>query len=76
MAPDMKTALLGLKNEALQKLEIAQGKEELVSLRALYLGKKGELKKVLSSLGQLVPEERALLGKVANEVRDALGGRT
>lgn len=72
MAPDMKSTLFELRDEALLKFKDAQEKEELVSLRALYLGKKGELKKVLSSLGQLAADERALVGKVANDVRDAL----
>lgn len=72
VAPDMNNALLRLKDEALLKLKDVKGKEELNALRALYLGKKGELKRILSSLGSLAAEERALLGKTANEVRDSL----
>jgi phenylalanyl-tRNA synthetase alpha chain len=69
---EMKAALLKLKKEALLKFESAKEKAELGALKANYLGKKGELKKVLSALGQIPPAERAGLGKVANEVRDAL----
>lgn len=70
--PEMKDALLRLKDEALSKLKKASGKEELALLKANYLGKKGELKRVLSSLGQIQASKRAELGKVANDVRDLL----
>lgn len=69
--PNLKSALLKLKDEALSKLHHAKDKEELNLLKASYLGKKGELK-VLSSLGQIPGDERADLGKVANDVRDCL----
>jgi phenylalanyl-tRNA synthetase alpha chain len=68
----MKEALLRLKDEALSKLKAASGKEQLALLKANYLGKKGELKQALSSLGNVPAHERAELGKIANEVRDAL----
>ncbi|MCA9507165.1 MAG: phenylalanine--tRNA ligase subunit alpha [Myxococcales bacterium] len=68
----MKSALLKLKDEALSKFYEAQSKEQLNVLKAFYLGKKGELKKVLSSLGKIPAQARADLGKVANEVRDSL----
>lgn len=69
---DIKEALLRLKQEALSKLRSVEKKEELATLKACYLGKKGELKAVLASLGQIPSSERAELGKVANEVRDLL----
>lgn len=72
VVPDLKQALLRLKDQALLELSQVERKEELSLLKANFLGKKGELKKVLSSLGQLPESERAELGKVANEVRDAL----
>ncbi len=70
--PDLKSALLSLKDEALSKLKDINTKEELNSLKSSYLGKKGELKRVLSSLGQIPADERAGLGKIANEVQDGL----
>ncbi len=72
VAPDMKVALLGLKDEAASKLGAVSKTEELSSLKAHFLGKKGELKRVLSSLGSLPEEERIHLGKVANLVKDEL----
>jgi phenylalanyl-tRNA synthetase alpha chain len=68
----LKEALLRLKDEALSKLSSVEKKEDLTSLKANYLGKKGELRTVLATLGQIPSEERALLGKVANDVRDML----
>lgn len=69
---NLKETLLKLKQEALFELESVKKKEELAVLKANYLGKKGELKSVLASLGTLPATERAELGKVANEVRDDL----
>lgn len=72
VGPEMKDALLRLKDEAILKLKAAQKKDELSLLKASYLGKKGELKRVLSSLALIPKDERVELGKVANEVRDVL----
>ncbi|MFZ5942482.1 MAG: phenylalanine--tRNA ligase subunit alpha [Bacillota bacterium] len=46
--------------------------EELNDLKVKYLGKKGELTQVLRGMGELSPEERPLIGQLANEVRDEL----
>jgi phenylalanyl-tRNA synthetase alpha chain len=49
-------------------------------VRVAYLGKKGSLTQILRGLGALSSEERPAVGKVSNEVREALetalGGRT
>lgn len=68
----MKDALLRLQDEALSKLKAAQTLEQLSIIKAAYLGKKGELKHILSSLGNVAAEERASIGACANQVRDAL----
>ena len=39
-----------------------------------YLGKKGELTGVLKMMGKLSPEERPVMGQLANDVRAALEG--
>ena len=41
----------------------------LEAARVKYLGKKGELTAVLRGMGQLSPEERPVVGQIANEVR-------
>jgi phenylalanyl-tRNA synthetase alpha chain len=68
----MKKALKVLKDKALKGVQTIKALDELQALKAHYLGKKGELKEILSSLASLEPEERVLVGKIANEVRDAL----
>lgn len=70
--PELKKALLQLQDEAVLKLKSVKSREELATFKANALGKKGELKKILSSLGQLPENERSELGRVANDVRDAL----
>ncbi|MBR5586502.1 MAG: phenylalanine--tRNA ligase subunit alpha [Clostridia bacterium] len=45
---------------------------ELENLRIKYLGKKGELTAVLRGMGALSAEERPLVGKIANEVRESI----
>ena len=43
--------------------------QALEALRVKYLGKKGELTAVLKQMGKLSPEERPVMGQVANAVR-------
>ena len=62
----MKEKLNGILNEALTA--IAAG-EDLEQIRVRYLGKKGELTAVLRGMGALSPEERPIVGQMANEVR-------
>lgn len=62
------------KLEAIRKAfaeSIAEQVEEdkLEQLRIQYLGKKGELTAVLRGMGSLTPEERPVIGQLANEVR-------
>ncbi len=45
---------------------------EIEKIRVELLGKKGKLTNILKQMGKLQPEERPLIGKLANEVRDKL----
>ena len=63
----MKETLLRIKEEALA--QIASPDANLEELRVRYLGKKGELTAVLRGMGKLTPEERPVVGQMANEVR-------
>ena len=63
----MKEKLQKIKEEALAA--IAAPNADLESLRIRYLGKKGELTLVLRGMGALTPEERPIVGQMANEVR-------
>ncbi|OIQ61199.1 phenylalanine--tRNA ligase alpha subunit [Moorella thermoacetica] len=63
-----------IREEALARVAAATSSEELEALRVLYLGKKGELTRVLRGMGKLPPEERPRVGQMANKVREELEG--
>ena len=68
----MKEQLEKIKEEALAALQAAASAAALDELRVKYLGKKGELTAVLKMMGKLSPEERPVMGQLANDVRAAL----
>ena len=68
----MKAQLETIKQKALAALAEAKESAELESLRVKYLGKKGELTAVLKQMGKLSPEERPVIGQLANDVRELL----
>lgn len=68
----MRDKLEKIKKEATYALEQATRLDDLESLRIHYLGKKGELTKLLRAMGRLSAEERPIIGQLANEVREAL----
>ena len=66
----MKETLNRIKKEALDAIASPETDDAaLESLRIKYLGKKGELTAVLRGMGALSPEERPIVGQIANEVR-------
>ena len=70
----MKEQLAKIKADALSAFERASDAAALDALRVKYLGKKGELTGVLKMMGKLSPEERPVMGQLANDVRAALEG--
>jgi len=68
----MKEQLANIRAAALAAFEAAQDSAQLDALRVQYLGKKGELTGVLKMMGKLSPEERPVMGQLANDVRAAL----
>lgn len=68
----MKDMLESIARDAKAALELATTKQELENIRVKYLGKKGELTAVLKQMGKLSPEERPVMGQLANEVRSAI----
>jgi phenylalanyl-tRNA synthetase alpha chain len=66
----MKETLEMIKLQSVKDLESVQSQKELEELRIKYLGKKGELTQVLRGMGGLSPEERPVIGQLANEIRD------
>ncbi|RUM62442.1 MAG: phenylalanine--tRNA ligase subunit alpha [Persephonella sp.] len=70
----LKEDLLKLKEEAKKLIEEAKDKNSLDKIKVKFLGKKGEIKQVLKSLGKLSPEERKDIGKVANRIKEEIEG--
>ena len=68
----MQEKLLNLQETALSEIKDIQSIEQVESLRVKYLGKKGEITAILKEMGKLSAEERPVIGKVANEVREAI----
>ncbi|MDR0880086.1 MAG: phenylalanine--tRNA ligase subunit alpha [Clostridioides sp.] len=68
----MEEKLLDLKDLALEEINDAATLLDIENLRVKYLGKKGELTKILKGMGKLSAEERPVIGKIGNEVRDAI----
>ncbi len=58
-----------IKGKTLQELQMASTLEELNEIRIRFLGKKGELTTILRGMGKLSPEERPVVGQLANEIR-------
>ena len=63
----MKEKLARIRTEALEQLQRDDVDTEQIKIK--YLGKKGELTAVLRGMGALTPEERPIIGQLANEVR-------
>jgi phenylalanyl-tRNA synthetase alpha chain len=68
----MREQLNNIRIQAEKELSSVQSMQELDSIRVKYLGKKGELTSVLRGMGALSPEERPVVGQLANEVRELL----
>ena len=71
----MKQTLENIRLQALASLEDAQTPAALEELRVKWLGKKGELTAVLKMMGKLSPEERPVMGQLANAVRAEIEGK-
>ncbi len=65
----MKEQLKLIEQNAIAALNDAQTPAALEELRVRLLGKKGELTAVLKMMGGLSPEERPIMGQLANTVR-------
>ena len=65
----MKEQLEQIKQNALAALDAADTPAALEELRVKLLGKKGEMTAVLKQMGKLSPEERPVMGQLANAVR-------
>ncbi|MBI2459375.1 MAG: phenylalanine--tRNA ligase subunit alpha, partial [Parcubacteria group bacterium] len=65
----MEIKLLKLKQKILSQLENVKRPEVLRELEIKYLGRKGELTKILRSLADLSAAEKKTLGQLANDIK-------
>ena len=65
----MKKQLEQIQQDAIAALNAADSPASLEELRVRLLGKKGDLTAVLKQMGKLSPEERPVMGQLANTVR-------
>ena len=70
----LKEELEELRTRALANIEGAQDSKTLEDVRIEVLGKKGSLTAALRGMRDLPKEERPTIGKITNEVRDAVEG--
>ncbi len=65
----MREQLETIRKAALEEIKSVESLSSLDALRVKYLGKKGEVTAILKQMGKLTPEERPVMGQLANEVR-------
>ena len=68
----MKDQLLELKKRALKELESVSERSDIAKLTQHYLGRKGLLTLFLKRLAELPKEERPVIGRLANQVKEEL----
>ncbi|MGW8287845.1 MAG: phenylalanine--tRNA ligase subunit alpha [Desulfobulbales bacterium] len=68
----MEQDLRQLQADAEAKLATLENLKELEDVRVQYLGRKGLFTGLLRQLGQVLPEDRPRLGKLANEIKENL----
>jgi phenylalanyl-tRNA synthetase alpha chain len=71
----MKERLLDIYKQALKDLESIEDLSSLERFRIAYLGKKGLVTSEMKRLGELPPEDRPEIGKIANEIKAELSNR-
>ena len=69
---NMKEQLEQLRKNALDAVRQSGDLASLENARVRFLGKKGEITNVLKQMGKLSPEERPVMGQLANAVRQTV----
>ena len=68
----MKEQLEKLRQAAMDAVAQSDDLQALENARVRFLGKKGEITSILKQMGKLSPEERPIMGQMANAVRQAV----
>jgi len=71
---DLRIALADIRRDARSRLAEASSVEELDSLRAKYLGRKGSITKIMRELPRVPQDDRSSLGILANELKQEVMG--
>lgn len=71
----MRAVLENLRKQADDEIDASTGKEELLAVKTRYLGRKGLLTEVLRKLKDVAPEDRPLIGKLSNDIKESISGR-
>jgi len=71
----MEQQLKELEQKALQALETITDKNQLQELEVKYLGRQGELSKILRQLKDLTDEQKKIFGPLANQIKQNLLAR-
>lgn len=68
----MKEKLEQIKNLTLQEINEAKSLEEIENIKIKYLGRKGELNTIRRGIKDLSPEEKPIIGDLANNIANIL----
>ena len=68
----LKEKIVKIKAESLNDFEASQSEKDLYGMKVKYVGRAGELTKILKGLKNLPSEERKEIGPLANEARRAI----
>ncbi|MEM9904224.1 MAG: phenylalanine--tRNA ligase subunit alpha [Cyanobacteria bacterium P01_D01_bin.44] len=72
MSTELEQQLSTLQQQAMDAIAHTTALDALEQLRVSYLGKKGQLSKILGGMGKLSPDERPRIGALANQVKTAV----
>ena len=68
----MRKGLETLKRRALDEIASAHTREEFLAIKTRYLGRKGLLTDILRALKDVSSDDRPLLGRISNEIKEAI----
>lgn len=63
-----------LRQEIIKEIKNAKNVNDLHEIRIKKFGKKGPITEIMRGMGKFTPEERPMIGKFANELREELSG--
>lgn len=69
---NLKDELEALREQAQSAMNAADSQDALEAVRVEYLGRKGKITGVMRGLKDVTPEERPLIGALANEIQESL----